>query len=155
MTASRLRWTVPLLVAAVLAIAAAAHETPEPDASHVIMYKGAQCDCCLRWGTHLTNAGFSLEVRIPGDLTAVFAEHAVPSDLASCHVALVDGYVIVGHVPIADVQRMLRERPDIAGIAVPGMPPGAPGMDFPGAEISHYDVIAFDREGATFVYARY
>jgi hypothetical protein len=155
MTASRLRWTVPLLVVAVLGIAAAAHETPGPDASHVIMYKGAQCDCCLRWGTHLTNGGFSLEVRIPEDLAAVFGEHAVPSDLASCHVALVDGYVIVGHVPIADVQRLLRERPDIAGIAVPGMPAGAPGMDFPGAETFHYDVIAFDREGATFVYARY
>lgn len=156
MTARRSPWPVPLLVVAALtSVAAAAREGRAPEAPHLIMYKGAECQCCLRWGKLLTDAGFTLEVRIPDDLAAVFAEHAVTPDLRSCHVALVGGYAVVGHVPIAEVQRMLRERPDIAGLAVAGMPARAPGMDLPSAEPSHYDVLAFDRDGGTSVYARY
>lgn len=157
MAGHRFRWTASIIGVAALAVAGATgwgagHPAVAP---HVIMYKGAQCDCCLRWGKQLTDAGFTLEVRIPDDLAAMFTQHSVPSALMGCHVALVDGYVIAGHVPLADIQRMLRERPPIAGLAVPGMPAGAPGMDYPGTEPAHFDVVAFDHEGGTSVYARH
>jgi hypothetical protein len=76
----------------------------------------------------------------------------VPESLTACHTALVDGYVVEGHVPATTIQRLLKERPAIAGIAVPGMPPGSPGMDIAGEPAQRYDVIAFDRDGKTRVY---
>lgn len=89
------------------------------------------------------------------DLTAVKTEHQVPPQLQSCHTAIVDGYVIEGHVPAGEIDRLLAERPDIAGLAVPGMPIGSPGMDVAGMAPEPYDVIAFDDQGATSVFASY
>ncbi|MGE0353189.1 MAG: DUF411 domain-containing protein [Gemmatimonadales bacterium] len=156
MSARLLRWTASILGVAVLAVAVVAGwEGGLPESTHVVMYKGAQCECCLRWGKQLTDAGFTLEVRIPDDLAAEFTRHSVPSSLMGCHVALVGDYVIAGHVPLEDIQRMLRERPAIAGLAVPGMPAGAPGMDYPGTEPVHFDVVAFDHDGKTSIYARH
>lgn len=86
---------------------------------------------------------------------AVKARHGVRGELTSCHTALVDGYVVEGHVPAEDVVRMLEERPGIAGIAVPGMPAGAPGMEVPGGRKESYEVISFDAEGQTAVFARH
>jgi hypothetical protein len=86
---------------------------------------------------------------------AVSRQYGVPDDLRSCHTAIVDGYIIQGHVPIDAVDRMLAERPAIAGLAVPGMPIGSPGMEVPGVEPEPFDVIAFDAEGRTEVYASY
>jgi hypothetical protein len=155
MTARRTRWMAPLLAVAVLVTAAAAWAGRSPDAPHVIMFKNAQCECCLRWASLLTDAGFTVDVRIPEDLGAVAAEHGVPAQLMSCHVALVDGYVVVGHVPIAEVQRLLRERPQVAGISVPGMVAGSPGMGVAGPDTPGYDVLTFDQDGKASVYARY
>lgn len=87
------------------------------------------------------------------DLAPVKRRHGVPAGLQSCHTALVDGYVVEGHVPPDLVVRLLRERPRIAGLAVPGMPIGAPGMEVPGQPASRYQVIAFERGGKTRVYA--
>ena len=86
---------------------------------------------------------------------AVKARYGVGDQLASCHTALVDGYVVEGHVPAEDVIRMLRERPEIVGLTVPGMPQGAPGMETPSGEKERYEVLAFDRDGKTSVFARY
>lgn len=155
MRTSRTPWMVSLLAAAVLVTAAAAWATRVPEAPHVVMFKNAQCDCCLRWADLLTDAGFTVEVRIPEDLGAVAAEHGVTSELMSCHVALVNGYAVVGHVPIPEIQRLLRERPEVAGIAVPGMPMGSPGMGVPGPNTPGYDVLAFEHDGTAEVYARY
>ena len=81
--------------------------------------------------------------------------YRVPADLRSCHTAIVDGYIIEGHVPAAEIRRLLAERPDIAGLAVPAMPIGSPGMEVAGAEDQPYDVIAFDLQGGQEVFASY
>lgn len=155
MTTPQSRRTGLLVAVTVLAsVGAAARQAGAPEAPQVIIYKNAQCGCCSLWGRYLTDAGFLVEERVPDSLAAVFAEHAVTPELQSCHVAVVDGYAVVGHVPVAEIQRMLRERPAIAGIAVPGMPTGAPGMESPDAEPAPFDVLAFDRDGGTSVYAR-
>lgn len=86
---------------------------------------------------------------------AIKARHSVGDELAACHTAIVDGYVVEGHVPAEDIVRMLQERPDIVGLSVPGMPTGAPGMEVPGGDAERYEVLAFDREGNTTVYARH
>jgi hypothetical protein len=89
------------------------------------------------------------------DLAEIKARYQVPPDLQSCHTAVVDGYIVEGHVPTADIERMLTERPDIAGLAVPGMPIGSPGMEVEGMAPEAYDVIAFDKSGKTTVFASY
>ena len=99
--------------------------------------------------------GYTVQVKNVNDLTKVKRDHQVPPQLQSCHTAVVDGYVIEGHVPVAEVERLLEERPAIAGLAVPGMPVGSPGMEVDGADDQHYDVIAFDEEGQTQVFASY
>lgn len=103
---------------------------------------------------HLLENGFEVKAVDVDDerLEAVAAEHGITAELASCHTAVVDGYVVEGHVPADLILKMLRERPQIAGLAVPGMPRGAPGME--GSVKDPYDVIAFDAQGETQVYAR-
>jgi hypothetical protein len=99
--------------------------------------------------------GFTVQVEDVKDLNAVKDEYQVPMQLQSCHTAIVDGYIIEGHVPAADVDRLLAEKPDFAGLAVPGMPVGSPGMEVNGADDQPYDVIAFSKDGSTAVYASY
>jgi hypothetical protein len=100
---------------------------------------------------HLRQHGFPVKTNDLTDLTPIKTRHGIPLDLQSCHTALVGGYVIEGHVPADLIQRMLRERPKIAGLAVPGMVVGSPGMET-GGRAQHYDVIAFTRDGKTRVY---
>jgi hypothetical protein len=100
---------------------------------------------------HLQAAGFSVESRTVENLEAVPERQRVPQALRSCHTAVVDGYLVEGHVPAAIIRRLLRERPKIAGIAVPGMPAGSPGME--SATPEPYDVIAFQSSGRTHVFA--
>jgi len=97
--------------------------------------------------------GYTVKVEDVNDLAAVKAEHQVPPELQSCHTAIVDGYIIEGHVPVEDIERLLAERPEVAGLAVPGMPVGSPGMEVAGAADQPYDVIAFDSSGGFAVYA--
>lgn len=81
--------------------------------------------------------------------------YQIPVELQSCHTAIVDGYIIEGHVPVAEINRLLRERPEIIGLAVAGMPPGSPGMDIAGFENDPYDVIAFNAQGNQEIFSRY
>ncbi len=99
--------------------------------------------------------GFAVQEEQMQDLSEVVSRYNVPPDLQACHTAIVDGYVIEGHVPAADINRLLTERPEIAGLAVPGMPVGSPGMQVEGLEPQAYDVIAFDKQGNTSTYASY
>jgi hypothetical protein len=101
---------------------------------------------------HLQAAGFSVETRMVDNLEAVPERQRVPESLRSCHTAVVGGYLVEGHIPATVVRRLLRERPKVAGIAVPGMPAGSPGMESPAPEA--YEVIAFDKAGKTSVFAR-
>lgn len=129
-----------------------AREAPA-DAGEVVVYKSAACGCCGDWVDHLRSAGFDVRVEDRDDLHPVKAELGVPGDLTACHTAVVDGYVVEGHVPASDVRRLLEERPDVAGVAVPGMPVGSPGMEGPREE--SYSVVAFDGEGGRTVFSRY
>ena len=120
-------------------------------AADVTVYKTSTCGCCVAWGRHLEANGFQVAVKELDDLTAVKQAHGITRELASCHTATVEGYVIEGHVPASDIHRLLKERPQVAGLAVPGMPMGSPGMEGPYKD--RYDVVAFRRDGTRVVYA--
>jgi hypothetical protein len=103
---------------------------------------------------HLREKGFTVDARDVGNLAAIKRKHGVPTALESCHTALVDGYVVEGHVPADVIDQLLRERPKVVGLAVPGMPVGSPGMESPGRKAERYDIVAFDARGGTRVFAR-
>ncbi|MDZ7748739.1 MAG: DUF411 domain-containing protein [Halofilum sp. (in: g-proteobacteria)] len=125
-------------------------------AGTMTVYKTATCGCCKAWVEHVRAAGFEVTARdVPyAELVERKREQGVDPALASCHTALVDGYVIEGHVPAADIRRLLGERPDIAGLAVPGMPVGSPGMEV-GGRSEAYSVVAFDAAGGMRLYSHY
>ena len=116
------------------------------------VWKNRGCACCSAWGEHFERAGFAITMHEVDDLRPVRAAEGVPADLAGCHTAKVDGYLIEGHVPVAAVQRLLSERPAVAGLAVPGMPIGSPGMEIEGQPAEPFDVIAFAVGGARYVF---
>jgi hypothetical protein len=135
--------------------AASTANPADPNAPLAVVYKSSTCGCCNNWVGHMRQSGFRVEthdVDPQPQLDAVKDEQHVPGNLRSCHTAKVGGYVIEGHVPADLVQRLIREHPaDIAGLAVPGMVTGSPGMEGPNPE--HYDVVAFTKDGKTRVYA--
>ena len=104
---------------------------------------------------YLQAHGAAVELTDDHDRDAFRARHGIPDDAASCHTAVVDGYVIEGHVPVEEIRRLLSERPEVAGIAVAGMPAGSPGMEIEGLESEPYDVVTFDPSGAISLYASY
>jgi hypothetical protein len=117
----------------------------------VQVFKDATCGCCSVWVEHLRRHGFTPTSENVTNLTALKDKHGVPQQTRSCHTALVGGYVVEGHVPAAEIQRLLKEKPKVAGLAVPGMPIGSPGME--GANARPYDVLTFDKTGKTAVYS--
>ena len=117
----------------------------------VKVYKSSTCSCCNKWVEHMRTAGFKVEATNVADVGIYKLEYGVPRALGSCHTAIVDGYIVEGHVPADDVKKMLRQKPEIKGITAPGMPMGSPGMEGPNAVT--YDVIAFDADGNTSVFA--
>lgn len=123
------------------------------DKKEVVMYKNAGCECCSRWGDHMMEGEFVVEEVPTPVLMQVKRDNGITRELASCHTAIVDGYVVEGHVPIEDVQRMLKEKPDAIGLAVPGMPTGSPGMEMPGRTPDRYDVLLVKKDGSTEVYS--
>ena len=117
------------------------------------VYKSATCGCCSKWVEHLKGNGFTVRTTNRENLAEFKASKGVPRRVQSCHTAVVNGYVIEGHVPASDVQRLLKERPAIVGLAVPGMPIGSPGMEVAGRKVQPFDVLAFDKDGQTRVFA--
>lgn len=103
---------------------------------------------------HLRQHGFSVRTEDLDDLRPIKAKHRIPRELESCHTAVVGAYVIEGHVPADVIKRLLRERPRVAGLAVPGMPAGSPGMESPGRRPDRYDILSFDAQGTARVYDR-
>ena len=122
-------------------------------AGTVEVYKTATCGCCSKWVEHLQAAGFTVNATNVEDISAVKQRHRVPAAVESCHTAVVGGYVVEGHVPASDIQRLLKERPAVAGIGVRGMPIGSPGMEVDGVKPQPYDVLAFDKTGQTRVFS--
>lgn len=146
----RRRSFLGIAVAATLLGSRAAVATGAPN---VDVYKSPACGCCGKWVEHLRASGFNVTVNDIADVDAFRAKAGVPNALAACHTALVGGYVVEGHVPAADIRKLLAERPRALGLAVPGMPASAPGMD--GTRSSGYEVLLFDAHGATRPYHAY
>lgn len=138
------RATLVALAGLPLALSTAARADTLP---LVRVTKDPSCGCCEGWAAHVKAAGFPVEVIESDDVFALKQRLGVPEALASCHTAEVDGYVIEGHVPAPALRRLLAERPDATGLAVPGMPAGSPGMDFPGTVPERYEVVLFGPAG--------
>jgi hypothetical protein len=117
----------------------------------VTVYKDPNCGCCKNWIEHLVKHGYRVDARDTPDMPAIKRTLGVPNALGSCHTAVVNGYLIEGHVPAADIDRLLERQPRVAGLAVPGMPMGSPGME--GPQSQHYQVYTFDKRGKTTVFA--
>jgi hypothetical protein len=114
------------------------------------VYKDPNCGCCEQWVGHMAQAGFRPAVQDVSDMDAVKRRLGVPAALASCHTAVVEGYVLEGHVPATDVQRLLKERPKAKGLAVPGMPVGSPGMEQgPPSGYDRYETLLVQADGRT------
>jgi hypothetical protein len=142
-----------LLFAFPLAVAAQSPDAGEAARPEVQVFKSPTCGCCTKWEKHLEARGFRIQSTHVDDLTRIKRWYGVPADAAACHTAIVEGYVIEGHVPVADVERLLRERPEVRGLIVPGMPLGSPGMESPTPE--PYSVYTFDGSGLGSVYSRH
>lgn len=125
-----------------------------PGMPRVDVFKSPTCGCCGAWVDHLRSAGFDVHVTEVSDTATARLRLGMPEAYASCHTATVGGYVIEGHVPAAEVKRLLAARPAMLGLAVPGMPPSSPGMDVPGRR-DPYAVLLIDRLGRSSVYAHY
>ena len=137
---------------AALAAPRAALATAAPPVAMTV-YKSPSCGCCKEWVKHVEANGFKTKVVDVSDVTPMKRTAGVPEGLESCHTALVGPYVVEGHVPADLIQKMLKEKPAIAGLAVAGMVAGSPGME-QGSAKRPYDVTAFTRGGKTSVYAR-
>ena len=119
----------------------------------ITVYKDPNCGCCSAWVDHLKANGFKATVHEVRDTSPHKQKLGVPERLASCHTASVAGYTIEGHVPAADIRRLLAERPKAKGLAVPGMPQGSPGMET--GKLDRFDVLLFDDAGNAQVYRSY
>lgn len=118
----------------------------------VVVHKDPNCGCCGKWAEHMRANGFKVKEIATTAMGAIKRDAGVPQALGSCHTAKVGGYVVEGHVPAADVKRLLAEKPKVIGIAAPGMPMGSPGMEGP-YQADRYDVVAFDADGKSRVFA--
>jgi len=118
----------------------------------IMVYKSPTCGCCKKWNDHLSASGFKVTSKDMDDVSPIKAELGVPRQLVSCHTAVIQGYVIEGHVPAADIVRLLKEKPRVVGLTAPGMPGASPGMD---TGSDPYEVLTFDAKGATTVWARH
>jgi hypothetical protein len=125
-----------------------------PGPVRITVYRSPTCDCCGKWIRHLQKQNFSVNEIRSDEVAEKKRELGVPEALASCHTAVVDHYVIEGHVPAGDIVKLLKDRPAIAGIAVPGMPVGTPGMEM-GARKDPFAVISFDAKGKTGKFSEY
>lgn len=130
-----------LIVALIFAVTAALPAAAFDPGTAATLYKNPDCGCCDAYARYLRDHGIDVAVIETPSLDAVKAEHGVPAALGSCHTLLIDGYVVEGHVPIGSIERLLAERPEIAGISLSGMPPGSPGMD--GTREGPFEIMVF------------
>lgn len=140
-----------LLVGTTLIIGGLIFSQHTSEAGDIVVYKSPACGCCNKWVNHLKQHGFNVEVHDHDDMNPIKVDRGIPRHLQSCHTAVVDGYIVEGHVPADLITRLLQERPQVKGLAVPGMPMGSPGMEGPRKD--SYQVLTFQEDGKTNVYA--
>lgn len=140
-----------IAIAATLFLPVGLATAAEPPPPVVKVWKSPSCGCCGKWVRHMEAAGFRVEVTDVADVDPVKKANGLPLKFASCHTALVGGYVIEGHVPADEVRRLLKEKPAILGLAAPGMPAGSPGMDVPGSPA--WNVLRVGRDGSSAVWS--
>ncbi|MDH5178134.1 MAG: DUF411 domain-containing protein [Gammaproteobacteria bacterium] len=139
----------------VIAFSASMFYIGSSQAQEITVYKSPTCGCCKKWITHLENNGFKVKAQDMQNVTPKKIEFGITPQTASCHTAVVDGYVIEGHVPAEDIKRLLKDKPkDVTGLTVPGMPVGSPGMEM-GDRKDPYNVLAIGKDGRTSVYANH
>lgn len=148
----RMALSAGIVIAVIASVSFARHPDAPAATFAVDVYKTSSCNCCAKWVSLLEQELQGVRVNNLHDLNAIKDLHNVPPKLRSCHTTVAGGYVFEGHVPIDLVRRILIERPDIVGLAVPGMPIGSPGMELAGRR-NAYKVIAFQTGGATYAYA--
>ena len=139
-----------IIVAGILA----AGIIPVTRAADITVYKSASCDCCKKWIRHLEQNGFKVVAKDVSNVIPYKIKYGIKPKLASCHTAVVSGYVVEGHVPAADIKRMLKQRPKIKGLSVPGMPIGSPGMEM-GQHKEKYNVLQIKHDGSTSIFSRH
>ena len=144
-SAQQIRIGATPAVAPALSIARPGLAAPRP---LLTLWKQHPHACCTTWAWLFQSAGFTVIIHDVDDVAPARAAAGVPADLAGCHTARVDGYTIEGHVPVASVMHLLAQRPTLIGLAVAGMPRGAPGLELAGALIEPFEVVAFDADGA-------
>lgn len=150
----RSRHVLATLLGAIVAVTASPAAQQKSALPPVHVYKTATCGCCSKWVDHMRQAGFTVKAEDISNeaLQQQKTKFGVPLSADSCHTAVLGGYVVEGHIPADTVKKLLKERPKIVGIAVPGMPVGSPGMEVPGVAGRPYDVLSFDKAGATRVF---
>ncbi|ATX80961.1 hypothetical protein Ga0123462_0082 [Mariprofundus ferrinatatus] len=144
-----------LMVAAIAVLLISCNASEKVLATEVVMYKDPNCGCCGDWAKHLRNEGFTVIEKNSDDMAQVKRDHGISPQLASCHTATVGSYVIEGHVPAGDIKRLLKEKPEVAGLSAPGMPQKSPGMQAEGLPPEGYDVLSFDKSGKSAVFSHY
>jgi hypothetical protein len=141
------------ILALTLTSAVAPSTNAAPRKPTITVYKDPSCGCCKNWIEHLIKHGYRVDAKDTPAMADIKRTLGVPEALTACHTAVVNGYLIEGHVPAADIAKLLEEKPKVAGLAVPGMPMGSPGMEGPRRQ--HYQVLSFDKSGKTKVSASY
>jgi hypothetical protein len=142
--------TTALLLGSTAALQAQATKKAAPVAAKV--YLSPTCGCCGKWADHMKAAGFAVTREVTAELDSVPARTRVPERLRSCHTAVIENYLVEGHIPADVVRQLLKERPKIVGIAAPGMPLGSPGMESPSPQ--PYVIVAFRADGTGYEFAR-
>ena len=146
---------VMLLTGVVLAACASGAGQLVDESRLVTIYKLPTWGCCGDWAEYLQGNGFQVKTEDLSSLSQIKQEYHVPAELQSCHTAIVDGYVIEGHVPVKEIERLLAERPSLIGIGVAGMPAGSPGMEIEGFDNEPFVVVSFDENGLIEIFASY
>ncbi|BAZ09658.1 hypothetical protein NIES4071_14680 [Calothrix sp. NIES-4071] len=135
-------------------IAPTSYASTISQAPNIIVYRSPECSCCGGWIKHLKTQGFSVQDFPTSDIEAVKQRYKVPDNLTSCHTAMINGYVIEGHVPANDIKRLLQEKSNVSGLSVPNMPVGTPGMEM-GNRKDSFNVVSFNDKNAVAVFNHY
>ena len=149
--------TIAAVITLFVGTLAAVVVAQKPAATVVDVFRSPTCGCCMKWVEHMRQAGFDVKVKdLEQDaLDKIKSDRGIPPTAQSCHTARVAGYTIEGHVPADAVQKLLKDKPAVAGLAVGGMPLGSPGMEVPGGRKQAFNVVSFGKDGSTKVFASY